>query len=251
MEENGAFASGIFRLVLGAPRTAGCLEPGQFVHLPLPGSESRLLRRPFSVYRTDASNGFVEVVYQTVGAGTRFLAGVRPGTALDLVAPLGRGWQVPPGTRKALVVAGGVGMAPLNMLVARLLEEGGVHLVVGARSADCLVPLAVPVGVGAGRLGTVTVTDDGSAGCKGLTTDVTRELLQQEAFDYVATCGPEPMLRIVAELALAAGVPCEVSLERRMACGIGACLSCAVPTRTGLRRACADGPVFDAREVLW
>jgi dihydroorotate dehydrogenase electron transfer subunit len=262
VRENNGIALDIACLVLEAPRVARCLEPGQFVHLRLPASGPHTLRRPFSVFATDANRGLIEIVYQVVGEGTRFLTEVEPGTVLDLIGPLGRGWRVPAGARSALLVAGGVGIAPLNMLVSQLLARARVCLVTGAQSAERLISLSLPLPLlvasassaatgGGNRLSTITTTDDGSAGRRGFTTDVARELLEQESFDYVATCGPEPMQRIVAELALAAGVPCEVSLERRMACGIGACLSCAVTTRTGIQRACVDGPVFDAGEVLW
>jgi dihydroorotate dehydrogenase electron transfer subunit len=275
--ENEEIAPAIFCLALTAPRVAGCLEPGQFIHLLLPGLESHLLRRPFSIYAFDAERGRIEIVYQAVGEGTRFLAGVEPGVALDLIGPLGQGWRVPAGTRSALLVAGGVGIAPLTMLVPQLLKTARVCLVMGAQSGKRLIPLSLPPSLllsppalppapvpplppsplsavtaeEASRLTIITTTDDGSAGRKGFTTDVARELLQQDEFDYLACCGPEPMQRIAAALAAAAGVPCEVSLERRMACGIGACLSCVVLTRAGMRRACVDGPVFDAEEVIW
>jgi dihydroorotate dehydrogenase electron transfer subunit len=284
--KNEGIAPAIFRLVLAAPRVAGCLEPGQFVHLLLPGLKSSVLRRPFSVYALDAERGHIEIVYQAVGEGTHFLAGVEPGATPDLIGPLGRGWRAPTETRSALLVAGGVGIAPLNMLVSRLLKIARVCLVMGAQSGERLIPLSAPsaspqplspslvpsppsspppaVTAGdvssrtavttaedANRLTIIATTDDGSVGRKGFTTDVVRELLQRDEFDYMACCGPEPMQRIAAGLAADSGVFCEVSLERRMACGIGACLSCVVSTRAGMRRACVDGPVFDAGEVIW
>jgi dihydroorotate dehydrogenase electron transfer subunit len=258
VRENESVALEVFRLVLEAPRVAGCLEPGQFVHLLLPGFESRLLRRPFSVFATNRPRGTIEIIYQVVGEGTRFLEGVEQGCTLDLIGPLGRGWQVPADAQSALLVAGGVGLAPLNMLLARLSARARVCLVAGAQSAGRLITpslslhtLFAATADEGKRLTSITTTDDGSAGRQGFTTDVMRELLQEERFDYIATCGPEPMQRIVAELAAASDIACEVSLERRMACGIGACLSCAVQTRTGTQRACVNGPVFDAREVIW
>jgi dihydroorotate dehydrogenase electron transfer subunit len=258
VRENEGIALEVSRLVLEAPRVAACLEPGQFIHLLVPGLASRLLRRPFSVFATNRQRGTIEIVYQIVGEGTRFLEGLDPGCSLDLIGPLGRGWQVPADAQSALLVAGGVGLAPLNMLLARLSARVRVCLVAGAQSAERLITPSLSLhtlfAVTADedkRLTSITTTDDGSAGRKGFTTDVVRELLQERGFDYIATGGPEPMQRIVAELAAAAGVRCEVSLERRMACGIGACLSCSVSTRAGTRRACVDGPVFDAAEVVW
>ncbi|MDR1083228.1 MAG: dihydroorotate dehydrogenase electron transfer subunit [Coriobacteriales bacterium] len=258
VRKNDEIAPDISCVLLEAPRVAQCLEPGQFVHLLLPTFDAHILRRPFSVFATDAAGGLIEIVYQRLGEGTRFLAELQRGASLDLIGPLGQGWRAGANTRNALLVAGGIGIAPLNMLAAQLLTSARVCLITGAQSAERIVSLRLPSSVasattktGESRLTVITTTDDGSTGIKGLVTDVTGELLAQQDFDYLATCGPEPMQRIVAAHALAAGVTCEVSLERRMACGIGACLSCAVLTRDGTRRACVDGPVFNAEEVLW
>jgi dihydroorotate dehydrogenase electron transfer subunit len=136
--------------------------------------------------------------------------------------------------------------------LAAQCRERGIHteVVLGAQRAEMLLARDSLIAY-VGETGLHSSTDDGSAGRKGLSCDLMRELLEAEDFDYIATCGPEPMQRRVVELAAAAGIACEVSLERRMACGIGACLSCAVTTRAGTRRACVDGPVFDAEELLW
>jgi dihydroorotate dehydrogenase electron transfer subunit len=238
----------IWRLELVAPRIAARVRPGQFVHLRLPALEAHLLRRPFSVFDVDEQKGNVGLIYQVLGAGTRWLAQLGAGASLDAIGPLGRGWQPPEDTRKALLIGGGVGAAPLNLLAAQLAKTAQLQQIIGAQNAARLLLGAL----GSAAFGEVAIaTDDGSAGYRGFTTDLAREFLEQGGFDYVATCGPEPMQRIVAALARESGVFCEVSLERRMACGVGACLSCVVPTASGNRRACVDGPVFDAREVLW
>jgi dihydroorotate dehydrogenase electron transfer subunit len=244
--QNRALTTDLFQLTLDAPAIAATLAPGQFVHLRLP-NPAHVLRRPFSVSAANPEAGTLDIVYQVVGAGTAELSGVTRGASLDVLGPLGRGWRPPVGTRHALLVGGGVGAAPLLPLAQSL---PAADVVLGAQTAARLVGHADFAGrVGADHV--YITTDDGSAGQPGFATDVTRDLLAAHPYDYVATCGPEPMQRLVAALARAADVPCQVSLERRMACGVGVCLSCVVTTTTGRARACAEGPVFDAAEVAW
>ena len=244
---NERVAEGVSRIVLDAPRTAGAVEPGQFVHLRISRHADFILRRPFSVHR--ARDGRIEILYQVVGLGTRALEDAVRDDVMDVIGPLGHGWRVPDGTKRALVVAGGLGAAPMGMLVERLAEHGvQVTFAQGAPSAGKL--LARELFDSLCRR-SVVATDDGSAGTCGFVTVLSAEQLERERPDVVYVCGPEPMQRIVADQCAAAGVPCQVSLERLMACGIGACLSCVVATRDGQKRACVDGPVFDAADVLW
>lgn len=238
---------GIYRLVLRAPQIAKCIQPGQFIHLRLPALEAHVLRRPLSIYAADAREGTLELLYQTIGEGTRWLSTVEDGTSLDAIGPIGHGWQPPKELSSALLIAGGVGLAPLNMLAVQLAKTVDVQLLTGAQTGERLVLPSTDNE----RIAVTVTTDDGSIGPKGFVTDLARKRLEHTHFDYIATCGPEPMQRIVAALAEEFAVPCEVSLERRMACGIGACLSCVVQTTKGSKRACVDGPVFDAREVIW
>lgn len=244
---NDRVATGVGLIVLDAPVCAAAVRPGQFVHLRIARGTEFLLRRPFSVHR--AGSGRIEILYQVLGAGTEFLAQAAPGAEMDLVGPLGTGWSVPEGTIHALLVAGGLGAAPLGMLASELAEAGVATVVaLGAPTAERLLARNHFSAV-ARRV--EVATDDGSEGERGFVTVLAERALATERFDVVYTCGPELMERAVARVALAVGVPCQVSLERLMACGIGACLSCVVSTRSGLRRACVDGPVFDAEEVLW
>lgn len=245
---NERIASGVGLVVLDAPRCAADIAPGQFVHLRVSTGTDLLLRRPFSVHR--AYEGRIEILYQILGAGTLRLAEKEPGDdSMDIVGPLGRGWEVPEGAAHVLLVAGGLGAAPLGMLSEKLAERGVAAVVAqGAPNSERLVARKLFERV-ARRVD--IATDDGSAGEHGYVTAVTSRALETERFDVVFCCGPEPMQRIVAGQAAAAGVACQVSLERLMACGIGACLSCVVATTDGLKRACVDGPVFDAGEVSW
>lgn len=244
---NDRLAEGVGLAAFHAPRVASGVAPGQFVHVRIAEGADFILRRPFSVHR--ASGEAIEILYQVLGRGTRALASADRGTEMDLIGPLGTGWSVPEGTAHALLVAGGLGAAPMGMLVERLTARGvAVTVAQGAPSADRLV---------AGELFETharrveVATDDGSLGHRGYVTGLVEGLIADDRPDVVYACGPEPMQRIVAAQAAAAGVTCQVSLERLMACGVGACLSCVVSTTGGRKRACVDGPVFDASTVLW
>jgi len=244
---NERVADEVGRIVFDAPRTAASVRPGQFVHLRIARGAEFILRRPFSVHR--AYDGRLEILYQVVGRGTRVLAEAESGDVMDVIGPLGTGWSVPEGARKALVVAGGLGAAPMGMLVEELAARGvGVTTALGAPSAGRL--LARPLFESLCRR-TLVATDDGSAGTCGVVTVLTPELLERERPDVVYACGPEPMQRVVASQCAEAGVACQVSLERLMACGVGACLSCVVATSDGVKRACVEGPVFDAATIVW
>jgi len=245
---NERICEGVGLLVLRAPRCAGRVKAGQFVHLRVGRDSRAILRRPFSVHR--ASGEHIEILYQVLGAGTRALAEKPVGDAsMDLVGPLGHGWEAPHGLSHALFVTGGLGAAPLGMLAEELASRGvAVVVAMGAPCGDRLVARDLFERV-ARRV--VVATDDGSCGTEGFVTVLSERLLRTESFDMVYTCGPEAMQRIVAAQARDAGVRCQLSLERLMACGVGACLSCVVTTRDGLRRACVDGPVFDAEEVCF
>lgn len=245
--ENDRVAEGVGLLVLESPRIARAVRPGQFIHLRIARDTDFILRRPFSVHR--AVGDRLEILYQVLGVGTRALSLATPGAEMDAIGPLGRGWEVPEGVSHALLVAGGLGAAPLGMLAEQLAERGvAVTVAQGAPTAERLVARELFERV---SRRVEIATDDGSAGERGFVTALVEGLIAADAPDIVCVCGPEAMSRIVCAQADAARVPCLVSLERLMACGIGACLSCVVSTRSGQQRACVDGPVFDAGDVLW
>lgn len=245
---NDRIAQGVGLMVLQAPRCAASVQPGQFVHLRVASGSDIILRRPFSIHRAQGER--VEILYQILGEGTLRMAEKQVGdVTMDLVGPLGHGWRAPEGIARVLLVTGGLGAAPLGMLAERLSARGvAVSVAMGAPTAERLVARELFESV-ARRV--ELATDDGSVGEHGFVTGPAARLLSEERFDIVYTCGPEPMQRAIARLAADSGVPCQLSLERLMACGIGACLSCVVSTRDGLKRACVDGPVFDAEEVVW
>ncbi len=235
---NSPVAHDTFRLVLETDASV-TVRSGQFVDIALPG---RYLRRPISV--SDVLPRGLVLYYKIVGEGTREMAAMTPGTALELLLPLGSGFGPEKCREKALLVGGGLGAAPLYLL-ARELLQAGKHptAVLGFNRADeiCLAEefraLGVPVHV---------ATLDGSVGTKGFVTDaIAAEKLQA---DFFYSCGPLPMMKA---LCAALDIPGQVSLEERMGCGAGFCYGCSVQTLEGPRRVCADGPVFDKEVVLW
>lgn len=244
---NERVARGVGTLTLRAPRIAATVRPGQFVHVRISTGRDFILRRPFSVHR--AAGDGIELLYQVLGAGTRALAEKQRGDVMDAVGPLGHGWEVPEAVSHALLVAGGLGAAPLGMLADELAHRGvAATVALGAPTAERL--LAREGFERVARRVEVS-TDDGSEGRRGLVTELVEDLLVEDRPDVVYVCGPEIMSRTVAGQAAKAGIACQVSLERLMACGVGACLSCVVATTSGQKRACVDGPVFDAGEVVW
>lgn len=198
-----------------------------------------LLSRPLSIH--DVGPGTVSFLYQVRGAGTRLLARLTQGNTLTITGPLGNGFHTDGLHGNVAVVTGGIGIAPALYLV-RSLPTCRVTLIAGFRHDV--------YGLSEFRLmGTdvLVATEDGCQGTEGFCTDI----FDPCAFDAVLACGPMPMLARTAGLCAEAGVPCQVSLEAHMACGVGACLVCSCATVLGNRRVCADGPVFDAAEVIW
>ncbi len=240
---------GHFRLRLRPARPLRA-EPGQFVMLRVGEGIDPLLRRPFSIHRTDpGETGEFEILFRVVGRGTRLLSRLRAGDRVDALGPLGQGFRTD--AEHPVLVGGGVGVAPLLFLTERLLEQGRRPLLLlGARTDRDLLChqdftcLAVPCRV---------ATEDGSAGEPGLVTGLLDRALDEAApGTAVYACGPPAMLAAVAGRCRRAGVPCQVSLEAHMACGVGACLGCVVPgTDEPYLRVCREGPVVDANRVDW
>ena len=251
---NKQIADGIFWMSLNAPNIAAIAQPGQFVQVSVYGVPSvQFLRMPFAVYEANPVMDAVDICYQVVGKGTEQLSQLAPGEFIDLVGPIGNGWHIPQGAKRALLVSGGVGAPALNLL-GRALAVGGVKTdaVMGAQTASklaCQEHIECSVKPSGGKM--YITTDDGTAGVHGFVTAVSDELIASGEYDYVAVCGPAPMERNVVNAALEHGVFCEVSMEKMMACGVGACLGCVIDTTKGKKRCCVDGPVFDASEVIW
>lgn len=249
-------APGHVRLELLAPGLAARARPGQFAMVrvgpPPPGQGTAVapfLGRPLSFFDMDVSRGMVCFLVRVAGAGTRILAGRRPGDELVLLGPFGNGFP-PVGTGTLLLVAGGVGVAPFPPVVRAAVSAGArVYVLLGARSASLLL--------GAGDLRragaeVVLCTEDGSAGIRGMVTDALPRVMDGLGPGpvHAFACGPPAMLAGVARLLGRAGVPLHVSLEARMGCGFGVCRGCAVPASGGgYLHVCQDGPVFPAGDV--
>lgn len=220
--------------------------PGQFVEILIPNSFQTFLRRPISIHDVNAKKASFTMMIKIVGEGTQKLAEIKEGDYLDVIFPLGHGFSINKGIKKALLLGGGCGVAPL-LYLARALKEQNVSIsviIAGKTSKDILLAESYK------EFGEVfLMTENGELGTKGIITE--HKLLNEELnqFDFIYTCGPEPMMKAIADIALSAGIDCEVSLENLMACGIGACLCCTVETHSGNLRACVEGPVFNAREI--
>jgi dihydroorotate dehydrogenase electron transfer subunit len=239
-----------FRLVLRAPQIAPLIQPGQFAHVRILSLKDALLRRPFSIFQV-AGDTF-SILYKTVGKGTDALARMRAGEELNVIAPLGHGFTVPqPGGEIPLLVAGGYGMAAMFLLAQRSPQKG-VVFVGGRRRVDILCEkefAAVGWEVRA-------ITEDGSHGEKGLVTHpLMAELKRGSAGKKLFACGPTGMLKAVGKIAEEFNVPAELSMDEHMCCGVGTCLTCVIPVKSGdgweYQRTCTEGPVFDSREIVW
>ncbi|MHB1130830.1 MAG: dihydroorotate dehydrogenase electron transfer subunit [Chloroflexota bacterium] len=246
-------APGTFILHLRAPWLAQGARPGQFVHVRVSSAADPLLRRPISLLRVGRSGqergglapDEVALLIQVVGRGTAMLEGLRAGDQLDVMGPLGRPFTLDPRAGHLLMVAGGVGVAPLVMLADEALGSGqAVTLALGARSATGIFPAQLlPV-----EVEYAVATEDGSLGRQGLVTDLLPPLLAWA--DQVYACGPMAMIRALArQPELTAAKRTQVSLEEHMGCAVGVCYGCVVDTRHGRKRVCSEGPVFTLSEL--
>lgn len=268
--ENVRIARDTFRLRFGSPEIAARIVPGQFLMLRLAHCHDPLIGRPLALYDTvpgaSAGAAGVDVVYLVKGKLTSRLAGCLPGQKLEVWGPLGNGFGVHP-VEHLVMVAGGIGQTPFLALAQEYLglrEYGApprqvtraslVTLCYGARSADLLAGVEDFERAG---VDVRIATDDGSRGHRGLVTDVLAAVLREtQPKRRVVCCGPEPMMRAVSQLADRYQVPCEVSLETPMACGVGICFSCVAKVRGAdgcwdYKRTCVEGPVFDSQLIEW
>ena len=223
------------------------LRAGQFLHVAC--GEGTLLRRPISVacVLADEPENTAALIFEVKGEGTRWLSERKVGDQVDVIGPLGNGFSVEQGGR-CLLVGGGIGTPPL-LGYAEAFRENAVA-VLGFRSADRVI---LEDRYREACKEVYLCTDDGSAGRHGFVDAQVRDILAKDKnFTAILACGPRPMLKSVAKAAAEYGVPCQVSMEERMACGVGACLGCAIQMADGtMKHVCKDGPVFNAEEVDW
>jgi dihydroorotate dehydrogenase electron transfer subunit len=250
---NEEVAKGTFCMTLTAPLIADDAKPGQFVNVRVEQNACQLLRMPFCVYDLDKEFKTISICYQVVGEGTSQLSKLSIGDVLDVVGPLGNGWEIPKNTKRALLICGGLGAAPMNLL-AKELKDCGIcfDICIGAANIERMICKDEFESMTQSIGGILQVcTDDGSFGFHGFCTQPAAELLDENKYDYCAICGPYMMEKVAVQSPLQHLVHTQVSLEKLMACGIGACLSCIVETKNGKKRCCADGPVFNAGDLIW
>jgi len=240
-------AEGLIRIILHAPEIAENAKAGQFIHMLVP-DDAYVLRRPISLMAMDAQAGTLTLAIQPKGKGTQMICSLKPGDTVKCLGPLGTGFDGK-GAKTVYFVGGGVGVAPVCGAMDAFATEDSCAFfgfrtknhVYGMTQAPCRV---------------VAVSDDGSIGEKALVTKPLLEAIAAKRPDLIMACGPTPMLAAVQKIALEQNIPCQLSLEERMGCGIGACLGCNVKIVSPdgswtYKRVCKDGPVFDAKEVAF
>jgi dihydroorotate dehydrogenase electron transfer subunit len=239
-----------------SPNIAYSVLPGQFITVRC---GDFTLRRPFSIHQVSSRE--IALLFKVVGKGSLWLSQRQTGERIDILGPLGRGYSIEPGAKHLLLVAGGIGLAPLVFLMQYASSQHQITLIHGASTAAQLYPFfsggkkrsrlsPLPNGVQF-----IPVTEDGSMGDKGLATDILPDFLDWA--DQVYACGPADMYKAMAEMSRQAKQSnlklrkCQVSLEVRMGCGFGACYSCTINTNKGLKQVCLDGPVFELEDIIW
>lgn len=238
-------ANQVNKLTIYAPELANQAAPGQFIHLRVTDGYYPLLRRPLSISSVDKQHGTVSTIYRIVGQGTARLATLKQDDIIDCMGPLGKGFNLE--CKTPLLVGGGMGLAPLVFLAQRLCPRP-IEILMGGRSEQEMFWHSIYDQIC--RKVHIT-TDDGSVGQRGFTVDILPDLLEAGIYDMIYACGPRPMLERIAVIAKTFAIPCQVSLEEHMACGVGACLSCTCAGKDNKRKkVCTDGPVFWAEEVF-
>ncbi|MBM3246070.1 MAG: dihydroorotate dehydrogenase electron transfer subunit [Candidatus Omnitrophica bacterium] len=290
--DNQRVKDNYFRLLLRAPQIAELAQPGQFVQVKIGDGCQPLLRRPFSIHRisqgsprhhvtTSPNYELIEILYEVLGQGTQLLAQKKAGEYLDIIGPLGNGFNyraTGDGRRATVLVAGGMGVAPLLFLADRIVTTLPLRLRSGQARHHVTRKTVVLLGAKTYRqilcekdfkaLGCAVkiATDDGSRGFKGKVTELLKNILVTSHKSQVTSqayascdikyatiyaCGPYPMLKAVSNIAKHYDITAQVSLEAHVACGIGACLGCVVNTRGGYQRVCKEGPIFNAEKIVW
>jgi len=220
--------------------------PGQFVQIEVQDTKEVFFRRPISIHFVNYPKRELWLLIQLVGAGTRKLASLSSGEKLNLIYPLGNSFSIPNEPKQVLLIGGGVGIAPLLYLGACLKAKGITpNFLLGARTDKDLLQLEAFKNYG----NLFITTEDGSLGEKGFVTN--HSLLLKGDADFIYSCGPKAMMVSVARYAKEFNIPCEVSLENHMACGIGACLCCVEKTTKGNQCVCTEGPVFNINQLIW
>ena len=249
VKSNQKIAEKIFQLTLQSSAISQRAKSGQFIHLLCGGEYGAFLRRPFSLSSIDKEKQEISIVYRVQGKGTRSLCEKQPGEKVHALGPLGQGFVLEPTYKNVGIVGGGMGIAPLLEVIKYYGQGTKVHL--GFGEQPILIEEMKKY------TGEISITvEKGKLGKKGFVTEGLAEQWKQNPPEIVYTCGPKPMMKKVAQICGQLNIPCQVSLEERMGCGIGACLVCSCKTKkkdqkNHYSRVCKDGPVYWAKEVLW
>lgn len=245
-----------FKLALQSKYISSNAVPGQFIEIKVSEDTTPLLRKPFSIHHIDPAKQIIEILYEVIGTGTEILSGKKIGEQLNIIGPLGNGFNLDLKDKKIVVLAGGgMGVAPLLALgqaIKGRFEK--VFVLIGARHSGAVLCEQDFKDLGAE---VIVSTDDESYGRKGFVSDSLLDLLsvQLSTIDFplstIFACGPHPMLKAIAEIAAQNNIDCQVSMEAFMACGIGACKGCAIETKSEYKMVCKDGPIFNSKELKW
>jgi dihydroorotate dehydrogenase electron transfer subunit len=244
----------IFKLTLSSPVISKTAKPGNFVHVKVCSNNYPLLRRAFSIHNVQKDKNSFDILFKVVGKGTEILSEVTPGDTLDILGPIGNSFPLPQRGKEIMLVAGGMGIAPLWFLFTHLtkrFEQEKLTFFSGAKSKKELLYVEK---LKRTKVRLIITTDDGSLGEKGQVTEIFLKEIKKRIPDQknliIYSCGPQMMLKKMSEIAKEFNLFCQISLETHMACGVGACWGCVVKLKDGIyQRVCVDGPVFDARKV--
>jgi dihydroorotate dehydrogenase electron transfer subunit len=241
VRENSELTPQAHLIWLESPHVASQAQPGQFAMVYC--GEDCILRRPFSIHQVEGKR--LALLFNVVGRGTHWLSQRQPGESLDLLGPLGNGFSIHPNSKNLLLVAGGIGIAPLVFLAQKVPKPGrSITLLLGAQTKSQLYPknLLSP------KVKLITATEDGTGGKKGMVTDLLPEYIN--GADQVFACGPPSMYQTIARMPELRKKPVQISLEVRMGCGLGVCYGCTAKTKSGLKQVCKDGPIFELDDIL-
>ena len=254
-------APNIYLMKLSAPAIAQQAIPGQFIHIKCNQNYYHLLRRPLSLHQINKDRGEISVLFQVVGEGTKILSEKVIGEDLNVLGPLGRGFNINSKSQNILIVGGGIGIAPLLALTEESIKSGkNVQVLIGACNKEMIIGEKSFKDLG---IKVYIATEDGSCQYKGLVANLLTEVISVWQTDQIFACGPKAMLKRIAEISTFYNIDCQVSLEERMGCGIGACMACVCKIKIkeeqndkeehfyNYKRVCMDGPIFQAKEVIW
>lgn len=250
---NDKIAPEYYKMALSAPEIIRTAIPGQFIHIKVSDGYEPFLRRPFGIHSI-RNKDIIEILYRVVGKGTALLSEKKVGEKLDILGPLGNGFKIGKermkDNEKMILIAGGAGVAPLFFLTQKLIDYSkNIMVLIGAKTKEMILCEQEFKDLG---LDVQIATEDGSYGHKGLVTDL---LLGWDLPTLLFACGPSIMLRAITNFSIKNNLPSQLSLESRMACGVGACLGCTIKVKNGTKtlykRVCKDGPIFEANEIIW